>query len=129
MPKGPPATGRVWKGSVVGMLIEEVAVVMSIGGTSERGGIEEGLCVVDLDKVPTGPEGSCWPVEDKEESIGRIAVAVWREGPEGWAEGSDVSVSKQIRIAAAAGMEATGRGDSKPTAGLMVSSATSLNAN
>ena len=54
------------------MFIEEVAVVMSSGGTSERGGIKEGLSVVDLDKVPMGPEGTCWAVRDEEETVGRI---------------------------------------------------------
>jgi hypothetical protein len=69
MPKGPPSAGGVREGAVVWVLVEEVTVVVAVSSTGERGGIEEGLGVVHLDKVPTRMKCASRAVRDEEETV------------------------------------------------------------
>ena len=69
VPKGPPTTGRVREGAVIGVFGEEMAVIGAISGACERGWVEKGLSVVDLDEVPTGSKSASRAVRNKEEAV------------------------------------------------------------
>jgi hypothetical protein len=69
VPKKPPATGRIWKRSVIRVAAEEVAIVTPIRSEVGRG--IEGLREIHLHEIPTRSKSASRAVGDEEQAVGR----------------------------------------------------------
>lgn len=69
MPQRPPATRRIRKGDVIGVLAEEVTVITTVRSTVERNGVGRAHGEVNLNKEPTRAKGASSAVGDEEEAV------------------------------------------------------------
>ena len=69
VPKWTEATSRVGQGRVVGVLSEEVAIVVATGKRTGSLGGGVGLVYVNLDQVPSRSESAFGPVRNEEEAV------------------------------------------------------------
>jgi hypothetical protein len=110
MPKEPPAAGWVWKRGIFWMFANKMAVVGAASSTVGQGRGQEGLEQVNLDQIPVRTESAGGFIGYKKRQSGDKVIAAYKEAVVFRKDGVGGSSFKQMGAAAAAGIEACGRG-------------------